>query len=282
MTRIEVTTADGCRLAACRFEPGGAAHAVILIAPAMGAAQRYYAPFATWLSGRGYLVITFDHRGIGASAPRSLRGFDATLTDWVMRDCAAMLGYAANEADGRDLVWLGHSLGAQVLPMVPNAALVTRMVMVATGTGYWRLHDLPMKLRAGSLWFGIAPVLVPLAGYFPGKALGIVGDLPAGVMRQWRRWCLHPRYCAGVERADTAYDAFTKPVSALSFTDDEFMSARNTDALYALYRNAPLDAVRMAPADTGLRRIGHFGFFRKESGAALWPRLLPGIDARRG
>lgn len=273
----EVTTADGHRLATTRFAPAGTTRAVVLVAPAMGATQRYYAPFASWLAAQGHLVITFDHRGIGASAPHSLRGFDASLTEWVTHDLAAVLDYAATEAGGRDLVWLGHSLGAQVLPMVPNAALVTRMVMVASGNGYWRLHDFPMKLRAGLLWFGIAPALVPLAGHFPGKALGIVGDLPAGVIRQWRRWCLHPRYCVGVERADAAYDAFKKPVAALSFTDDEFMSARNTDSLYALYRNAPLDAVRIAPADAGLQRIGHFGFFKKESEASLWPRILASL-----
>lgn len=32
-------------------------------------------------------------------------------------------------------------------------------------------------------------LLTPMFGYFPGKRLGMVGDLPPGVIRQWTRWC---------------------------------------------------------------------------------------------
>jgi hypothetical protein len=49
----------------------------------MGVTQSFYAPLARWLAGQGYLAITFDYRGIGESAPPTLRGFGATLTDWL-------------------------------------------------------------------------------------------------------------------------------------------------------------------------------------------------------
>lgn len=275
MTPTTVAAADGYRLAATRFDAGDDAIATVLIGGAMGVAQRYYAPFAQWLAARGYTTLTFDYRGIAQSAPGSLRGFDATVTDWTTLDCAALVDAAA--AHGKPVVWLGHSLGGQVLPMVPNAHKVSKMVMVAAGNGHWRYHDPRMMLTAGLLWFVVAPLAIAAAGYFPGRRLRMVGDLPAGVMRQWRRWCLHPRYCVGVEGLDAQYAAFTTPVSALSFTDDEFMSARNTDELYALYANAPIDATRLAPSDAGRSRIGHFGFFRQENGQALWPRALDAI-----
>jgi predicted alpha/beta hydrolase len=39
----------------------------------------------------------------------------------------------------------------------------------------------------------------------------------------------------------------------------------------------PLERIMYAPADAGTRRIGHFGFFGRRAGAALWPRLLAQI-----
>jgi predicted alpha/beta hydrolase len=50
-----------------------------MIVPAMGVGQTYYAPFARWLAREGYLAVTFDFRGIGASQHGSLR--DAQLND---------------------------------------------------------------------------------------------------------------------------------------------------------------------------------------------------------
>ncbi len=272
MTPTTVAAPDGYTLAATRFDAGDTAAATVLIGGAMGVAQRYYAPFAQWLATQGYTTLTFDYRGIAKSAPKSLRGFDATVTDWATLDCVAMIDAAA--AGGKPVIWLGHSLGGQILPMVPNAHKISRMVMVAAGNGHWRYHEPRMMLTTALLWFVIAPTAIAIAGYFPGRRLRMVGDLPAGVMRQWRRWCLHPRYCVGVEGLESEYAAFDAPIRALSFTDDEFMSARNTDELYALYTGTAVDATRVAPRDAGLSRIGHFGFFRQDYEQALWPRTL--------
>ena len=122
------------------------------------------------------------------------------------------------------------------------------------------------------------PASLALFGYFPGKRLRMVGDLPHGVMAQWRRWCLDPEYAVGVEGelARRLYEGVTQPLVSFSFTDDEFMSARNTESLHAFYAGAPRTMKRFAPADLGERRVGHFGFFRPEVAESLWrPHLLP-------
>ena len=42
------------------------------------------------------------------------------------------------------------------------------------------------------------------------------------------------------------------------------------------YANAPRTMKRFSPAELGLRRIGHFGFFRPSMADALWrAHLLP-------
>ncbi len=65
----------------------------------------------------------------------------------------------------------------------------------------------------------------------------------------------------------------------LSITDDELMTLRGTHSLINLYENAPREVERIAPADFGVRRLGHFGPFRSEHEAELWPRMADWISA---
>jgi predicted alpha/beta hydrolase len=51
------------------------------------------------------------------------------------------------------------------------------------------------------------------------------------------------------------------------------MSDRSIHSLHALYRNAPVEYRRIAPREIGVKRIGHFGFFRQQFEAKLWPQI---------
>jgi predicted alpha/beta hydrolase len=244
----------------------------------MGAPQSYYKPFAAWLAAQGFLAATFDYRGTGLSRPASLRGFAADILDWARLDCAAMIDAVQARAPGLPLVWIGHSLGGQILPLVPNRARIAKVITVATGSGYWRHYAPRMRLGGWWLWHVAVPLATRLCGYFPGKRLKKVGDLPGGVARQWRRWCLDPDYAAGAEgpAVRALYAAVETPIVSLSFTDDEYMSPRNTDPLHGFYANAPKTMKRIAPDDIGARRIGHFGFFRAAREQSLWrAHVLP-------
>lgn len=272
-----VTTADGVALAAHLFRPEGAPRGAVLVVPAMGVPQHYYGAFAEWLARQGFLVATFDYRGMGESRRGPLRALRADILTWARQDCAAMVDALGALAPGVPLYWIGHSLGGQILPFVPNRNRVAKMVTVGTGSGYWRENAPPLKRRAWLLWYVLAPLLVRLFGYFPGRRLRMVGDLPRGVIEQWRRWCLHPEYAVGVEPgAREQFAAVRTPIAALSFVDDEFMSARNTESIHGFYANAPRRMKRLAPREVGMRRIGHFGFFRKDNALRLWAaHLLP-------
>jgi predicted alpha/beta hydrolase len=277
---LKITTADGFALSGQLYGNPAQARAALLIAPAMGVAQSYYAPFARWLSSQGFVVLSFDYRGMGQSRPaehrHSLRGFDADIHTWAERDAAAALATLdALLPATTPIHWLGHSLGGQIFGLVPNRDRIARMVTVGTGSGYWLENAPPLKRMVWWLWYFVVPVVLPLAGYFPGKRLKKVGDLPAGVMSQWRRWCLHRDYMMGEGGAAlrAQYARISTPILSMSFTDDEFMSARNTESLHGFYAGAPRTMARIAPADIGERRIGHFGFFRPQFQATLWPQV---------
>lgn len=278
---LALRTPDGCTLAARTWYPAQAQpRGGVLLAPAMGVPQRHYAPFARWLAGQGWRVLGFDYRGMGESRPaefqHSLRGFEADVLTWARQDAATALDtLAASLPPGSPLYWVGHSLGGQIAGLVPGRERLAGVVTVASGSGYWRRNAWKLRRMVWLLWFGIAPVSVALAGYFPGRRLGMVGDLPAGVMRQWRRWCLHPDYLMGEggPALRAHYAAWQVPLLALSFTDDEFMSEHNIRSLHGFYASARSRHQRLGPADVSGRRIGHFGFFRETFAPTLWPRV---------
>jgi predicted alpha/beta hydrolase len=247
----------------------------VLIAGAMGVKQDYYADYAGWLAAQGFGVLTFDYRGMGASRPSgSLRGFDADLFDWAT-DTDAAIDHLAATAPEQPLIVIGHSLGAQLAGMLERRERITGLVSVAAGSGYWRDNAPPLKRMVLYFWHVLVPLATWACGYFPGARLRKVGDLPRGVIWQWRRWCMHPRYHVGAEgealRAKFASARF--PVVALSMTDDELMTERGTRVLVDCYENAPRELLRIAPGDVDATRIGHFGFFRRQFEATLWPRV---------
>jgi len=274
---IAFSADDGAVTLSGRYHaPQGERKAVVLIAGAMGVKQDYYAEFAQWLAAQGYAALSFDYRGVGESLPagRSLRGFRADLFDWARDVDAAIDALLARHSDA-PLFVVGHSLGAQLPGLLRHRDRIAGLVSVAAGSGYWRDNAPQLKRIVLYFWHVLVPVAVALAGYFPGKRIGKVGDLPRGVVMQWRRWCMHPRYHVGAE-GEAVRQRFAGarfPVIALSITDDELMTERGTRVLIDCYENAPRQLQRIAPADVGVRRIGHFGFFRRQFEPTLWRRL---------
>ncbi len=145
---------------------------------------------------------------------------------------------------------------------------------VTAGSGWYRLNE-HMPLRVRIFWFVAIPLLTPLFGYFPGRRLGMVGDLPAGVAWQWRRWATHRDYllCEG-DAMRRRFDSVTAPVLGFSFADDPMLTRRAIDVLHGYYRFAQVERRHVAPGDAGRRRIGHVGYFLPESRDNLWRETL--------
>ena len=264
--QIDADTAIATRL----YEPTGQARASVVIGGAMGVRQSFYEAFAAWLAGQGYRVTTFDFRGHGDSLQGPLRKVRANLFDWV-RDYESVVANAKEALPAQPLYLVGHSLGAQLPGLMRDASVIDGMLGIAAGSGYWRVVAPALKRSSLTLWYLIAPVAVAVCGYFPGRRLGVVGNLPKGAMLQWRRWCLHPQYAMGAEGAERDYAAVRFPIVTLSFTDDEMMSHEGIQQLMHCYANAAPRIETIAPADVQAKGIGHMGFFRKTHQATLWP-----------
>lgn len=286
MEMIKLTTSDGMTLAGTRFLPSCEATAVVVLPAAMGVKQDFYAPFAQFLAGQGVAVLTFDYRGMGQSVPSrfrgSLRGFKADLFDWAERDYNAALHAAKAWQPDVPLLVIGHSLGGQLPGLVPDNHLIDGILTVAAGSGYWHDNAPQLKRVVWLMWYFAVPLSTRLFGYFPGKKLKMVGDLPKGVIYQWARWCKSPHYVVDADGNPirAGFEKIRVPMLSLSFTDDELMSRRSIDSLHDFYKNAAQERRYITPGETGVRRIGHFGFFRPQFSTTLWQQALTWIEQR--
>lgn len=278
--RDTARAADGHPLAVTRFPAEGARWGTLLVAPAMGVPQSFYEPMARRFATRGLAVLTFDWRGTGASATGPMADCKADLMDWARLDLEAMLAESRAAAPDKPAFALGHSLGGQLLGATRGASDLRAAVTVTAGTGWYRHND-RMPWRVRFFWFVAIPVLTPLAGFFPGRRFGLVGDLPAGVAWQWRRWSTHPDYLLSEgENVRERFDAVRGAILGYSFTDDDIITRPAVDQLHGFYRHAAVERRHVAPAAAGRARIGHFGFFRPESADGLWEDTLAWLRAK--
>lgn len=271
--------ADGVRLQGFLFEPESLTGRHVLVAGGLAVPQRFYAPFAAWLAQRGHRVLTFDLRGTGASrAPqhrRSLRGLRADMLTWARLDFPAAVEALAAMAGASRIALVGHSLGTHHAAMTDarTQARIDLVLAVAAGSGYWRDWAAPSRRLAPLMLHLAAPLLTPLFGYFPGRALRMVGDLPAPAIRQWIRWCRHPEFAWGAEpdAIGPSLRSARFHLEAWRFTDDEAMTETSTRKLLDAMPNAACRLHVIDPAEFGLPAIGHAGAFRRQAGERLWP-----------
>ncbi|HET6628790.1 MAG TPA: alpha/beta fold hydrolase [Woeseiaceae bacterium] len=275
---LVITAADGYELAATWYEAPGADTAV-LVNSATAVPRRFYQRFAQFLQRYGWQVLTYDYRGIGGSKPATLRGFDATMRDWTFLDMTAAVDRIVQEADPKRLFAVGHSFGGQTFGMVENAARVGAMVGVSAQSGHWGVQGGREPARVRLIVTVVIPVLSRLCGYFPWSRFARGEDLPKGVALEWARWCRRRNYLLDdptlpLER----YRAFAAPVLAYSIEDDDWGTRRAVDEMMRAYPD--VTRRHIAPADYGLERLGHTGFFR-EGAEPLWREMIEWLESNR-
>src|SRR5689334_10099670 len=115
---LTLVAADRQTLVADLTAPTGPAaelRATAVIAPAMAVPRRLYRGFAAYLATRGVATLVLDYRGIGDSVVDRGRGKDVRVDQWAYLDVPAALAELERRFPGLPRVWIGHSVGGQLL-----------------------------------------------------------------------------------------------------------------------------------------------------------------------
>ena len=276
MKPLTLHTSDGLPLGACLFEPeqGNKIKAGVIINAATGVKQAFYSRFASHLAAQGYVVLTYDYRGIGESVSLALNDKRLSMLAWGEQDFPAIIDWATDTYPALNWHCIGHSVGGQIIGLAHNHHKLTSSFGVAAQSGNWRNWPFKYQLSFAPVCYALIPTLSRLFGYFPGAIMG--GEhLPKHVALEWARWCRHRDYIT--DKNGKAYRPHFAAVDMLMhflIIDDDlhFAPEKAVKALSEFYENADTSLSKTSKEERKNRFSGHFGFFRATAKDHLWPK----------
>jgi predicted alpha/beta hydrolase len=284
MQKVFITAADGYKLAAIYGTPVGSSIGTVIISSATAVKKEFYINYARYLIQNGYNVFLFDYRGVGESAPEKLKSSKAYIHEWGTLDMNAALNYLVDKKGLSDIIWLGHSIGAQLTGFLTNTGHIKKVVAVNAAVGYWGYFPFPRKLVIWALWYLISPVLVKIYGYGTMKKVGWGEDLPKNVLMEWRSWCMNRNYYMDFLKknfqTDKFYD-FAVPLTAVYTSDDFIANDKTASLMMNFFPNAPTNVIKLEVGKYTSHKVGHTGIFRKKFKNDLWVCLTDIIENDR-
>ena len=280
-TPLRIETSDDFELAAHLFEPESPRGAVVLHG-GFAIPQRFYRRFAESLARAGYVVLTYDYRGIGESRTGSLRGFHATATQWGRLDWGAATRFLKARHPALPLLAVCHSFGGQALGLAPEAAwydgIVTIGSQLAAKQHYRGRNGIWMRASM-YLWL---PLIAYAFGYIPGWT-GLGEDAPKAASLEWARWCRSPGYLVDhVPDAAERFAAVRARMHMIAVADDHFAPVSSVRALAERLTGASKTVRVVHPEDLGMEAIGHFAPFRPTFADTLWVEIADTLDEFAG
>ncbi len=281
MQAVTITATDGYRLSAlfCNEKNGNAG--TVVISSATGVKKEFYLNFAKYLLRKGYRVLLYDYRGIGGSAPLHVRRSKARMHEWGTKDMNAVLNWLVQEKKCTGIIWIGHSIGGQLVGFLEKKHHLKKVIAVNAGLGYWGNFVFPMNIKTALLWHFVAPLLVAIYGYGAIKKWGWGENLPKNVLLEWRTWCINKNYFRALLQkklnTPTFYN-FDVPITAVYTNDDFIANDKTIDRMMSFFPNAPITIVKILVKKYTQHKAGHTGLFRKRFENSLWPLLAGMID----
>lgn len=267
-----ITTNDQISISATLYKGEDRSSHLIVVGPAAGAPQWYYSGFAQYAADyKDFDVVTFDYRGIGDSLEGSVIDSDAKMSEWGEYDMQAVIAWADDKYD--KIFLIGHSVAGQVFPKASNNQRISAAYFVGSQSayygcwkGFWRIYVL-------FFWHFLIPVATFLFDYLPGWTMGGNIPIPKKVALEWRKWGTHKGgVLQGNAETIQKFESIRIPLHFVNIEDDKLLApSAATQRLMNSYKNAKTSFQFISPKNLGLKKIGHFGFFKKKFQKQLWP-----------
>lgn len=276
MKELILKTSTQNSIAVKVFEPQNSNGKLLLINSATGVKQQIYFTFAKYFAEKGFIVITYDYKGIGESKPAKLKGFKCSMRIWGTEDFKTVTDFMKINYPKQRKFCLGHSVGALIIGMNEDSQIFEKFIFVATQDAY--IGNLNLKVAATAvLGFGVAvPILTEFFGYFPAHRFGLGESLPKGVAYDWQTLILNK------DSTSRLYDKIEKDFSKnliqetilIHAEDDHWITQKGMESLMnRVYPNIKKTYREIKISESPKKEIGHVNFFRSFN-RDLWNIVL--------
>jgi predicted alpha/beta hydrolase len=145
---------------------------------------------------------------------------------------------------------------------------------------------MPLSYRLLSIYFFkiFTPLSNLIVGYVAAKRFNIMEDLPKNVVNEWHDWCNVPNYFFndffyGKTVPKGNFQNYTFPVHVVWTTDDPISNKNSISAYWQNVKSCKsIEIQKIKPSEYGLKKIEHFGFFRRHLRDTLWQESLDKIN----
>lgn len=278
MKKIKIVCADGIKLSGWLLE-AKVPKAMVQINSATATPKEYYLSFANYLLEHNYSVLVFDYRGVCESQPKEgLKNCQYEYLDWGLKDIPAAISYSKSLYPDLPFYYVGHSVGGQMVGLLPNKDLIDGYFTFGTSSGYWGHMNFKYRIITHFFFEIIRPIVKYTFGYSKLKFLKIMEDIPYKMTDTWHKWCSVPeyffdkKYYHEIAEFD-GYKDLNFPVKILYTDDDLIANKKNVASLWKHIHSSK--GIEIEEYQTKKNNpIGHFGYFRKKQKNNIWPKVI--------
>lgn len=264
INNVPILCEDGFELAGTIYIPVEPIKAAVMIAPATGIKQTFYTNFSKYLCELGFVVLTYDNRGIGQSLKGDIKEVNASLVDWGQLDMTAVLAYLKTNFPKLDYHLIGHSAGGQLVGLMKNAMELRSIFNYGCSSGSVQNATYPFKIKSHIFLNAFIPLSNLIFGHTKSQWVRMGEPLPKKVGQQWSRWCTHKGYIA-VDLDTKIKDHFYNTLNINSLwvhsDDDDIANLANVKDMIRVFPKLQHRILTLHPQDYGYYDIGHMKFF---------------------
>ena len=265
--KIVIKSRDGTELAVSRFLPQVSNYTVVIIAPALGRRQKYYSRLASFLCKKGYVVFTFDYRGVGRSKKKATNRKNVSLYQWASIDLDTVILSAKNQFPGHELVGLAHGVSGEVVGLAPAIPFFSRLVLADAALSSWALANRQGRLRLLMAYFRKVA-----CRWLPGVSSCLISNIPIGVFREWLSWSRYPNGLFHYY-PNTNYQKLQAPILSIHFSEVPLSGPRAAAALLEQFANAQCSEWHLPASGQSFKTGRRQCLYKKRFKKVLWEQL---------